>query len=262
MSDGLAVLIMSCDAYDDTWRPFFHFFDKYWPDCPYTIYFASNYRYPDHPRIVPLLFNQESNWSEELLSILGKIPESHLMYIQDDYFLLKKVESVRVDSLWKEAMARDIAYLRLFPLAHELPFPGTREIGPLRSDSEYLTSLQTAIWKKDYLASLLVVGESPWAFEHESPVRARATKAVFASAISQNKSPSEDEYPFYYFCTAILKGKWMRDAWNLCRREGIILDRRRRKVQSWWDINKDKIVDRSPKPIRKYVSYVVRKAPW
>lgn len=259
MAESLAVLIMSCDSYDDTWAPFFYFFDKHWADCPYTIYFASNYRYPSNPRIVPLLFNQESNWSDELASIIGKIPESHLLYIQDDYFLLQKVDSKRLEHLWGKMISRKAMYLRLFPLLCGEPFPGDEEIGPLHPESEYLTSLQTAIWEKKYLASLLLSGESPWAFEHESPARARATKALFAGVVTRNPQPLDNEYPFLYFCTAILKGKWMRGAWDLCRNEGIILDTRRRKVQTWWDINKDRFIDRSPIIIRRYVSFIIRK---
>lgn len=258
MADSLAVLIMSCDAYDDTWGPFFHFFNKYWPDCPYTIYFASNYRYPEQSRIVPMLFNQESNWSDELGSILDKIPESHLLYIQDDYFLLKKVENDRIERLWMKMRARNAMYLRLFPLGYDASFPDENEMGLIRPDAQYLTSLQSAIWNKAYLSSLLVPGESPWAFETRSPERARETNAVFACVGANGKNPDVSEYPFYYFCTAILKGKWMKDAWKLCKDEGIHLDRRRRKVQSWWDINKDRVVDAFPKPIRRYVAYIVR----
>lgn len=259
MGNSLAVLIMSCDRYDDTWEPFFHFFDKYWPDCPYKIYFASNYRYPAHPRIQPVLFNQETNWSDELAVVLANMPESHVLYVQDDYFLLKAVDNDAIDHLWKKMLARNVSYLRLFPLSLEEPFPDDSEISPIRPDDPYRTSLQTAIWDKAYLSSLLVSGESPWDFEVQSPARARTTKAVFACVTGKSANPSIEEYPFYYFCTAILKGKWMRGAWELCRDEGIILDPKRRKVESWWDINKDRIVDRSPRFLRRYVSYIVRK---
>ena len=49
-----AVLILSCDKYADIWTTFFAFFFKYWPDCPFTIYLASNEKQFEHDRVVTI----------------------------------------------------------------------------------------------------------------------------------------------------------------------------------------------------------------
>ena len=41
-----AVVVSSCDAYSDAWKPFFKLFFKYWSDCPFPIYLVTNTREP------------------------------------------------------------------------------------------------------------------------------------------------------------------------------------------------------------------------
>lgn len=39
----IAVLIVSCDKYSDLWDPFLRAFDRYWPDCPFTVSLLSSH---------------------------------------------------------------------------------------------------------------------------------------------------------------------------------------------------------------------------
>lgn len=38
----LAILVLSCDKYSDLWDDFFNLKDKFWPECPYSCYLATD----------------------------------------------------------------------------------------------------------------------------------------------------------------------------------------------------------------------------
>ena len=73
LNNNICVLIMSCDSYEDLWVPFFHFFDKYWPDCPYPIFLATNTKLFIHNNVQVIHSNHFGTWSEETAIILNKL---------------------------------------------------------------------------------------------------------------------------------------------------------------------------------------------
>ena len=82
-----ALLISSCDAYEDLWEPFFTFLFRYWPDCPYPIYLITNHlSYPDS-RVQTILSGDDKGWATNMRYALEKINSSHIIYLQDDYFI-------------------------------------------------------------------------------------------------------------------------------------------------------------------------------
>ena len=40
----LAILVNSCDKYEDAWDPFFKLLKIQWPDCPYRIYLNTEFK--------------------------------------------------------------------------------------------------------------------------------------------------------------------------------------------------------------------------
>ena len=42
--EDLTILDVSCDRYADFWEIFFKLFDRYWLDCPYKVYFGTNFK--------------------------------------------------------------------------------------------------------------------------------------------------------------------------------------------------------------------------
>ena len=41
-SSKLAILMLSCDKYSDLWDDFFNLKERFWPDCPYHCYLATD----------------------------------------------------------------------------------------------------------------------------------------------------------------------------------------------------------------------------
>ncbi|WYL98309.1 MAG: hypothetical protein HEQ19_00985 [Gloeotrichia echinulata CP02] len=69
----IPILIVSCDAYQDVWHPFFHCFFKNWTDCPYPIHLVSNtLKYIDS-RVSPLLIGHDMDYSSNLITDLNQM---------------------------------------------------------------------------------------------------------------------------------------------------------------------------------------------
>lgn len=128
-----------------------------------------------------------------------------------------------------------ISYFRLFPC----PGPDNIitkiddiEIGEIAKNSEYRVSLQLAIWDVDYIKRVIRIGESAWEFEIKGTER---TNKMEDKLISISR---ETRYPVKYFCTAIVKGYWKKEAVELCKKNGVNLNLKKRKIEPFY-IRKD-----------------------
>jgi len=217
-SDCVAVLVISCDAYRDLWRPFFELFWKHWPDCPYPVYLGSEvHTFPD-PRVLHLDVGKQPDWSTACASMLQRIEAPVTLVMLEDYLLYDRVETARIDDLLTYLRDHDGACMRLFPC------PGPDEactdhpgIGLLLPGAPFRLSLQAALWDTRVLRGLLVPGEAPWQFESNGSGRSSQNGKQFFSVQRSFR-------PMRYFCTGVRRGLWLRDAVGLCRGQGVPVD--------------------------------------
>ncbi len=230
---NIGILIISCDSYSDTWDPFFHFFEKYWPDCPYSIYLATNSKLYHRKNINLIHFNKSTNWTDETRTALEKFPHNYFLHLLDDALLTKKVDSALIDSLFKKMLFYKADHLRLFPSpGPDRGIANEDEIGIIDENAPYRTCLQAALWKKSSFLSLLKEEENPWGFEINSPSR---SKEYFCLSVKRQKKGhiKTHTYPItYYHKTGILKGKWLQGAVEMCTDEGVKLDLKYRKMET------------------------------
>jgi hypothetical protein len=212
------VLVSSCDAFRDAWAPFFYFFAKRWPDCPFPVHLITNHgRYRD-PLVNCLEVGRDRGWASNLLCALDRLNPDRIIYLQEDYFL---TTDVRTEDLLRdlEFMRRHAAaYLGLYPIPTpaEHFFQGHSRIGRLDSGADMRVSLQAAVWDVSRLRSLMRPGETGWDMEREGTERSR--EQLFLRMQSFETTPLD-----YYF-TAIKRGVWEPEAVAMCAREGITLD--------------------------------------
>jgi hypothetical protein len=225
MSISTALLVVSCDAYRDLWEPFFTLLFRYWTDCPFRIYLGSNHAtYPDR-RVTTLAVGEDRDWSSNLLKMLESIPADGVLLLQEDFLIDRPVQTKRVSQLIGYAEAQQAACLRLMPI----PGPDTLcadnpEVGAISKGTAYRVSLQAAWWRKENLAAIARAGESPWQFEHNGSRRSNDLSPSFLSL------REGIEFPLDYFTTAVVRGFWEPGALELCRRENIPVDLKRRPV--------------------------------
>jgi hypothetical protein len=215
---SVALVVSSCDAFFDAWRPFNAFFEKFWPDCPLEIFLVTNELAIRSPRIRALAVGPDRGWSSNLLAALEQVAHPYLLYLQEDYFLTAPVHRAQ--------MAEDFAATiesgadSLCFRARSAPEDGFQALNdrfgivPLASDGR--TRCQVTLWRRGALQSILRPDETAWNFEARGSARTRAMQILSYS--------SRDNTPIPYLMSAISRGFWMPEAIALCRAHGVQID--------------------------------------
>jgi len=221
-NENIAVLIISCDKYCDLWKPFFTLFFRYWTDCPFQLYLVTNHLCYNDRRVTCITVGDDHDWSSSLRKALKIIPSRFLIILLEDYLLNAAVDTHRILEYVKYMGSKHATCLQLFRFSPIIgpvrPSDDHPDIGYLDRGTPYRVSLQAAIWDKQDIDRLLQDGESAWQFEMEGTVRSALLDTPFLSLISWKKCPIP------YFTTAVIGGKWQREAVKFCKRENVTVD--------------------------------------
>lgn len=200
-----ALLVMSCDAYEDLWRPFFTLLTRYWPDCPFPVYIGAEQKTWPDTRVTTLQSEVGGrNWSGRLLDYLQQLRQSHVIIMLDDFFLRKSVQTLDVYHCLMFARATEALQVRLIPLpGPTVRVTGEKMIGECVSGVPYRLNTQAAIWGRTKLIELLRAGESIWEFEHNGNQRVLEYTQGFY-AVRRAVLP----YQGFFAHHVVEKGKW------------------------------------------------------
>jgi len=175
----VGIIISGCDKYLPLADIQFHFFRKYWSECPLDIHYITdvnpltsitdglcvgNYM----TRIPPL---GPADWSRNLSMLLSWLNYEYIIYLQDDYFFTEPVDEIRLKKLIEYIMSNDVNYVRFYscPAIGDLvDVCENLKLRDIIKKSNFRSSLMASIWKKSTLQSLLKknMGCTPWQFEH------------------------------------------------------------------------------------------------
>ena len=165
---NISVLIGTCDAYSPLWKNFDILFQKYWQLPTKNILvsetevFSNNHYQTVTPGKKP--------WGERVLESLELIDTEYVFFILDDYYLTESFTQEFIDDHIKilekhnaVKIMTDIDYGEpIYYLDHIQD-----DLYKFKMSSDYLNSVQPAIWKTDYLKQVLKPEYSPWNFEIE-----------------------------------------------------------------------------------------------
>ena len=100
---SVSILILSCSLYKNIWGPFFYLFNKYWEDCPFTIYLGTDKytHYEDYKdfNINILITDIEpysNNYTSRVYDHLQKINDDYIILLQDDFLLTEMVHTKQI----------------------------------------------------------------------------------------------------------------------------------------------------------------------
>jgi hypothetical protein len=229
--DDTSILVLSCDAYSDAWEPFFFFFFRFWPTCPFPLYLCANrLSFPDSRVRMIHIADERTDWSTGFLYAVDQIPAPNVIVMMEDYFLSAPAQEQTIVDLIAYAKARNAGYLRFVPIPPpDEPCADQPLLGEIRKGSKYRSANQAVWWRKTTLQHVLKAGEDPWEFEIKGAPRSCQLEEPFLS-LRENVG-----YPLDYFTTAIRKGRWEPAAVAMCAQYGIHLDLKRRKVLTQYD---------------------------
>ncbi len=232
-----AILITSCDAFEDCWAPYAHGLHKYWPDCPFPVFLITNEKVFPDPSITSLQIRPDRGWAKNLRQAMDSVDAEVLLYTHEDFWLRSPVDTEEIREFVDHVVAGRADYIRLYPApGPDRPFTPDPRLGVLAEKAPYRTSLQTALWRKSMLQELLCDDESCWQFELDGTPRSRVYTDRFlcvqpAKAVRGRSRPIGLDY----VCTAINKGRWATEAVEYAKREGLSIDFSNRPLETWWD---------------------------
>jgi len=250
-----AVLILSCDKYQDLWKSFFQQFWKNWPDCPYPVYLGSNtLSYSGDLKVKTILSGKDIDWSTSLLTILKQIPEEQILFWLDDLYLTDKVDNKSIEasfSFLNKVKGKHMHY-RLNPHPDGLTENGT--YGIYEKGAPYRVNT-VGFWDKKALQSLVLPGESPWNFEIFGSYRSSYMEGFYCP---MNK--------IFDYIHLVEKGSFFFEAVEYCKKHHIKLDTRKRKIlmsenKFFSDVQAMyfNLISKIPWPIRLKAMWVMRK---
>ncbi len=232
------IIAMSCDSYSDIWPYFAKCWDRFWPDCPFDTYLISEEKEFKHERIGNIRIGRKVGWSDMLLEALKQINSKHIIYMQEDYLLKGETNIFKLNEFLAAYEKLNAAYLRLFPWPNaDKPLADFPELGTINNETPYRTSLQCAVWDASVLKQLTHNGESGWDFEEKSVERSSHVDRPFLSVNAPVKweNMNDHHHVIDYFATAVLHGKWMREAIVTFRKLGVVIPPGNRGVLNRWD---------------------------
>jgi hypothetical protein len=159
---------------------------------------------------------EDISFSKSLISYLKNIDSEYFILMLDDFMILEEVDMEKIALAFDFIKKNSGVYLRLKPN----PSGDTkidRDFSKIdvKGKVPYITSLQMAIWKKDFLIQLLKYDFSPWEFE----TKAGKTQ----EALSHYRDFYVTNYPFIHYTHFVEKGKYYPNLKDRLKQNGISL---------------------------------------
>lgn len=214
-ASSVAIVVSSCDAFFDAWRPFAFFFRKHWSDCPFPVFLIVNRLRVRSNFIQPITVGPDRDWAANMEVALKQIPQPYVLYLQEDYFLNGPVNREQLAADFAYAFDHDAASFCFYgrsQLEHDF-VPLNDRYGVVPRESDGRTRLQATLWKKDVLQSALRPGESAWNMEARASERTRDLLAL--------SYMGRDNIPIPYLMSAISRRLWTPEAISLCQSENL-----------------------------------------
>ena len=235
--DKFAILINTCDMFEDCWEPFFKLFSIYWPEYKGVMYLNTETKQYNYPglNIVPLKVSCGINkprkrltWSECLKLALKEINEDIILYMQEDYFLKDSAKSKVVGDYVKLMIDnKDIHCVHLTDQAVKAKNVACKyskyNLKLVEINQRYRISCQAALWRKGVLLSYLRPYESAWQFEEFGSQRASILQHNFFVVDTNWVKLNQFEIVPYIF-TGIIRGRWSEQVIPLFDKHHIYID--------------------------------------
>ena len=240
MTQTTSVLVCGYDEYASLWPTFKHSFDKYWDDCPWTVYFITNH-FNGPPGFQTIHTGKEINWADKVLTALSRVDSEIIFWMMEDFWLTGPVQTLLLKRYSKLMQKnKNIAQIRLLcpfdkegriipekELIDQTPFEGT--LWYFKIDAEYRATVSATMWRKEKLLKYLRDGMNPWLFEQQASVLSgQAPEELYLCTINPFTFPlCHLTNPYSKVeCRddVVTKGKWRKAAYEYTRKEGLLVN--------------------------------------
>lgn len=221
----MIIVVNSCWAYRDAWKPFFALLGKFWPEHPRAYLLTDIPGEVDCPAPGNSILSLDGHrglesWGPRLARFAVLHSEQPILLMQEDFFLTTPIKTDLVQRALEFMRTRSAAALRLYPCPGADQECGDPNFGLVSRGSAYRVSCQATIWRPGILNLLGSMFGEPAAFELQGTEYAATN---IDSEIYATKRESQP-WPIEYICSAISRGRWNPDAKRLCDEHGIEAD--------------------------------------
>lgn len=211
----MKIIVFSCDKDEDTFEPFHHCMEKYYPGHPEIIYATESIINPYYKTITkdyPL-----NQWTKRIRETLEEIDDNKVLIMIDDCFIREPVNKARI----RYALNKLKGNMAMFNF--EKSFDLTDEECGLvgfkkrQHGSSYEVSLLCGLWQKDKLIDILSEDSDPWSVEY------RQDNKGYDFYINSGDYIINWGYKTWS-PAGIFKGKWCKEVVDFFTKEGIEVD--------------------------------------
>ncbi len=173
MNKKIAILVNSCDLYEDAWDPFFELFKIQWPDCPYKIYLNTeekNYTCRSL-NVKTILTGKNVLWTKRIKKALDEIDADYILFMLEDFFLLEQVNKEKFEIVLSEMHKQsDVGFVFFSPrgVKYDMEYKDGTIFTDVSKYADYRVNACLGLWKKEFLLQMLYLDGSPWEFEHNA----------------------------------------------------------------------------------------------
>ena len=227
ISHQFCILVAASDRAKDIFEITFQNADTIWRDVDWRRYVGFTTKHPDILGFKSLSAKSDVEWRGRVGDYLDSLPDEirYVMLIVEDYLFTSPVDRMELNAVAEQIYRNDLAYVRLVPVHRNFLggvfeyFRRTTTKQPLRtlaSWEPYYSSVEPAIWKRDYLRALLLQSGTVWEFEHI--VSTEPHYAVWRPAVR--------------YVGIVGREKWHREAPRLLEQQGSSLGNSTRARQT------------------------------
>lgn len=201
----MTIIILSCDKYSDLWEGQVKLINQNWPDrkCR-TLIVTDAVTSKKFENVEIFSTGTDCEWSERLGKAINQINTEFVFLTLDDYYLIKKVDTKRIESIIRMARNLDLDYIRLFKRPTKATLSRIKEYENafyIDVTHPYSVNLYAGIWKKEFLRYSVRQPLNAWRFEVRLPRVAVEYKAKGAMVNDA-----------YEILDVVRKGKLLRKA--------------------------------------------------
>ena len=211
----MIMLVLSSDAYEETFEPFHILVEKYYPNHPEIIYVTDTIKNPYYKTICknyPL-----EMWTRKVREALDEIDDDIILLTIDDNFIRQPVDEERIKYIEKK-IDKNTAMFNFEKSFDRNDLPSKYDRFKKKNlKGVAVNSLQCGIWNKDKLKTVLNITSTPWEIERLN------ISYDFDYYINSGDYIIDYGYKtFHPF--GITQGKWAREVVDFFEKEGIKMD--------------------------------------
>lgn len=232
-ANKLAILVLSCDKYCDLWDDFFNLKDKFWSDCPYKCYLATDSKDYHREGIDVICFGNIRTWSMCAAKAIEQIKEPYIALFLEDAFIYKKIDTSIIDENLNLFIDRKMDFLTMERNRMRKKFKSGDEAAPhiwrIDRHQKYGIDTSAAIWDKEFLRKALEKEDcNAWQFEVNYCKEAESEEGL------QGEIFFDDRQPFNISPVEVVQlGKLSTDAIKFFHKLGYDIQSNRERMGLW-----------------------------